>query len=68
MVEIQSGMPFENANTDWKELDGELVFRKTVEIPVWMQGEDLILNLAVIDDYNEVYFNGTGAETEIHSH
>jgi beta-galactosidase len=58
MVEVQSGIVFEKANEDWNELDGELVYRKTVQIPEWMQNEDLTLNLGLVDDYDDVYFNG----------
>jgi hypothetical protein len=68
MVEVQSGIVFEKANEDWNDMDGELVYRKTIQIPDWIQGEDLTLNLGVVDDFDEVYFNGeligkTGIET-----
>jgi hypothetical protein len=58
MVEVQSGIVFEKSNSKWEELDGELVYRKKVEVPEWMQGEDLMLNLGIVDDYDAVYFNG----------
>jgi len=39
--------------------DGEMVFRKTIDIPENMLGKDLVLNLAAMDDFDNTFFNGT---------
>jgi sialate O-acetylesterase len=49
-------------------MDGAVWFRKVVDIPASWSGQDLVLNLAAIDDYDTTYFNGqkvgaTGRET-----
>ncbi|MDR1764041.1 MAG: 9-O-acetylesterase [Dysgonamonadaceae bacterium] len=41
-----------------KGLDGLVWFRKTVEIPEQMKGEDLEISLDMIDDEDITYFNG----------
>jgi hypothetical protein len=38
--------------------DGEAVLRKTININDNMLGKDLVLNLGVIDDFDNTYFNG----------
>lgn len=40
------------------DLDGCLVFRKTIELPENWQGEELILNMGKIKDHDITYFNG----------
>ncbi|HEX8833507.1 MAG TPA: hypothetical protein VF719_04865, partial [Abditibacteriaceae bacterium] len=42
----------------WKDADGEAVFRKVIEVPRELQGQDLKLSLDTVDDYDETYFNG----------
>ncbi|MFA4945705.1 MAG: sialate O-acetylesterase [Lentisphaeria bacterium] len=56
------GTPFPGTN-------GAFWFRKRVEIPAAWAGQELILNLGSMDDYDVAYFNGekigaTGPETE----
>jgi hypothetical protein len=38
--------------------DGEVVFRKEIDLPEAWAGRVLRLNLGVLDDYDEVFFNG----------
>lgn len=69
MVGIPSNLEFEQAREEWNNLDGELIYRKKVFIPPQMARKDLLLNLGVIDDYDNVYWNGiligkTGKEKE----
>lgn len=69
MVEVPINMEFEKAKREWENCDGELVFRKKVIIPEYMNGKELLLQLGVIDDFDEVYWNGvligkTGKEKE----
>jgi sialate O-acetylesterase len=58
--------------TDWKKMnlpqyietaglniDGAVWFRKEVDLPAGWAGQDLVLNLTAIDDYDTTYFNGT---------
>lgn len=40
------------------EADGEVVFRKEIELPESWAGRVLRLNLGILDDYDEVFFNG----------
>jgi hypothetical protein len=68
-VELPSGAPFEQATTAWAELDGEIVYRKTIDVPAALVGKELQLILGLIDDYDEVFINGisvgkTGVEME----
>jgi len=42
----------------WANADGELVFRRTVEIPARWAGKDLALSLGLLDDYDTTYFDG----------
>jgi len=58
---INTNVPMTNAdeiNTILQSSDGEVVFRKTIEIPDNMLGKDLVLNLAAMDDFDNTYFNG----------
>ena len=45
-------------NTIFQASDGEMVFRKTIDIPQNMLGKDLMLNLGAIDDFDNTFFNG----------
>ena len=42
----------------WDNADGEAVFRKVIEVPRELLGQDLKLSLGTVDDYDETYFNG----------
>jgi hypothetical protein len=48
---------WENYSVGW-ELDGEAVFRLSIELPASAAGKDLIMGLGVIDDFDETFFNG----------
>ncbi len=48
---------FEYFGPDW-EKDGEVVFRKEVDIPSSWQGKELTLSLGSVDDFDDTYFNG----------
>ncbi len=59
----------ESFGAEWTNFDGESVFQREVTIPAVWQGQDLLLELGKIDDYDNVYFNGvevghTGEEQE----
>lgn len=45
-------------NNIFQASDGEMVFRKTIDITENMLGKDLVLNLAAIDDFDNTFFNG----------
>jgi beta-galactosidase len=69
MVNIKTGVSFEKAVPDWSDKDGEVVYRKIIDVPASLVGEELLFNLNVVDDYDEVYINGkligkTGIEKE----
>jgi len=58
---------WESYGPDW-QFDGAVWFKKDIEIPEAWAGQDLALDLGVLDDYDVSYFNGeqigaTGAET-----
>jgi beta-galactosidase len=42
----------------WNNADGEAVFRKVIEVPRELQGQNLKLSLGTVDDFDETYFNG----------
>jgi beta-galactosidase len=44
--------------TTWDNADGEAVFRKVIDVPKALQGQDLELSLGSVDDFDETYFNG----------
>jgi hypothetical protein len=48
---------WENYSVGW-ELDGEAVFRLSIELPASAAGKALIMGLGVIDDFDETFFNG----------
>ncbi len=43
---------------DWKNFDGELVARRTFDLPETLRGRDLNLSLGVIDDHDTTWING----------
>jgi len=51
-------MPMEKYGDAWSTVNGEVVFRKTIQLPESFVGKDLILDLGVIDDYDITFFNG----------
>jgi hypothetical protein len=69
MVVIKTGVSFEKAVPAWSDKDGEVVYRKTINVPSALVGEELLFHLNVVDDYDDVYINGqligkTGIEKE----
>lgn len=58
MQSVRVPMAMEKYGKQWSDANGEVVFRKTIEIPETMVGRDLELNLGVVDDFDETYFNG----------
>ncbi|MDA3962898.1 MAG: hypothetical protein PF961_19110, partial [Planctomycetota bacterium] len=42
----------------WSNADGEAVFERTVTIPSDWRGQDLLLSLGVLDDFDRVYIDG----------
>jgi sialate O-acetylesterase len=69
MVSIKTGVPFEKAVPAWNNNDGEIVYRKIIDVPPSLIGEELLLHLGAVDDYDDVYINGklvgkTGIEKE----
>jgi beta-galactosidase len=49
---------WEQHGGEWADLDGEAVFRKTIQVPEEMLGQDLTLSLGPVDDFDETFFNG----------
>jgi beta-galactosidase len=69
MFSIKTGVPFEKAVPAWNNNDGEIVYRKIIDVPPSLIGEALFLHLGAVDDYDDVYINGklvgkTGVEKE----
>jgi beta-galactosidase len=42
----------------WANADGEAVFRKVIEVPRELVGQDLKLMLGALDDFDDTFFNG----------
>jgi sucrose-6-phosphate hydrolase SacC (GH32 family) len=53
-------VPSPNAeySPQWSDINGESVFRKSVNIPPQWAGKDLTLSLGAIDDFDDTFFNG----------
>ena len=53
-------VPSPNAqySKEWSNINGESVFRKSVNIPPQWAGKDLTLSLGAIDDFDDTFFNG----------
>jgi beta-galactosidase len=49
---------WEQHGGEWADLDGEVVLRRTIEVPEEMLGQDLTLSLGPVDDFDETFFNG----------
>lgn len=58
MQTVRVPMEMERYGKGWADANGEVVFRKTIDIPENMVGKDLELDLGVVDDFDETYFNG----------
>lgn len=48
---------WENYGPDWI-IDGEVVFRLTIDLPADVAGKDLEVSLGAIDDFDDTFFNG----------
>lgn len=55
---VRVPMAMERYGKEWTDANGEIVFRKTIDIPESMIGKDIELELGVIDDFDETFFNG----------
>jgi hypothetical protein len=55
---VQAPRDMDSYGGTWTKADGEAVFRKTIEVPVALVGQDLKLSLGAIDDFDDTYFNG----------
>jgi hypothetical protein len=51
-------LPFQGIEPDTSAINGEVVVRRTVEIPVAWAGRDLLLELGPVDDLDDTFFNG----------
>lgn len=51
-VSVPSADPIE------KQIDGAVLYRKEIELPVGWRGKELLLSLGTIDDCDEAWFNG----------
>jgi beta-galactosidase len=65
-VKMPSAM--EATGGQWADSDGEAVFRREVEVPTALQGQNLTVSFGSLDDFDEVFWNGqsigkTGEET-----
>jgi beta-galactosidase len=48
----------ESYGPKWRFTDGEVVFRKTINVPAYLAGKDLFLSLGRIDETEETFING----------
>ncbi|HEX8550703.1 MAG TPA: hypothetical protein VF681_04020 [Abditibacteriaceae bacterium] len=55
---VQAPRDMDSYGGAWTGADGEAVFRKTIEVPAALQGQDLKLALGNLDDFDDTYFNG----------
>ena len=55
---VQVPQHWEAYGGDWTDADGEAVFRRVLQIPGQWAGRDLKLSLAVLDDYDDTFWNG----------
>ena len=53
-----NGIFCESYGGEWKDSDGESVFRRTFEIPAGWAGKELILSPGCIDDTDTTYIDG----------
>ncbi len=55
---VQVPRDMDSYGDTWKNADGEAVFRKVIEVPAALVGQDLKLSLGSVDDHDDTYFNG----------
>jgi hypothetical protein len=55
---VQAPRDMDSYGGAWANADGEAVFRKVIDVPAALAGQDLVLSLGAIDDYDDTYFNG----------
>jgi beta-galactosidase len=55
---VQAPRDMDSYGGAWANADGEAVFRKVIDVPAALVGQDLKLSLGSIDDYDDTYFNG----------
>ena len=58
MQSVRVPLPMEKYGEEWTNANGEVIFRKEIEIPNDMIDKDLELDLGVIHDFDETFFNG----------
>lgn len=51
-------LPFQGIEPDTSAINGEVVVRRTVDIPAAWAGRDLLLELGSVDDFDDTFFNG----------
>ncbi len=47
-----------NDDVDWETYDGEIIVRRTFDLPETLQDRDLLLSLGAIDDHDTTWING----------
>lgn len=57
-IEVELPAEWERFGGRWREADGEAVFVREVDIPPEWSGQDLLLSLGVLDDFDRVYVDG----------
>jgi beta-galactosidase len=55
---VQAPRDMDTYGGTWANADGEAVFRKVIEVPRALLGQDLKLSLGTLDDFDDTYFNG----------
>ncbi len=55
---VQAPRDMDSYGGTWANADGEAVFRKVIEVPAALVGQDLKLSLGSVDDFDDTYFNG----------
>ena len=50
---------FESYGGKWRWTDGEVVYRRVVQIPPYLAGKDLFLSVGRVDETETTFFNGT---------
>jgi hypothetical protein len=49
---------WEGYGGEWAELDGEVVYRKVVEIPAALSGKEMVVHLGPVDDFDDTFWDG----------
>jgi beta-galactosidase len=55
---IKLPMHMEMLGGEWSNADGEAIFRTSINIPESWSGNDLLLDLGIIGDFDNTFFNG----------